>query len=386
MTHPDADRTLTYLERSKSAPIYVTININPPATDEALRYLAPHISRMRSCLINGTDKDAHAFFSHFRNLSPLLRHLEIRTSQYPPTLPTSSSGLSLTPESPFPNLTEFTLSRQGGAGSFRLNTVFQIVSCSPQLRRIRISTYGMLQETPPDQIITLESLEELDYTCRPADRILPWLRLPRLKLLRVDCSYDLPQEHDLVDILPHGGHLLLVGVTKMEYFSDWYSHKVALSGTEVDVSLSVSRSATGPDALLHWVLDETYIPLGQIKELALEGWSVISKLPFNPFRSLEVLRVHSRDTPTDAFCRTLYPGAELACTSLREIRYDCRGSLPALVNLAKERKKAGHQLGLVWLLAEREPDQGRVEELREYVGEVRVEIPERSTSIPNESP
>ena len=378
VTQPDVARTLAYLERSKLTPIDVSITMGSPQSAEALEYLAPHASRMRFCLIDGSDTDAQMVFSLFHNPAPLLRRLEIysyecsRLSQTIPSF-TVAAGAYQCP-SPFslPNLTEFTLSRRDGAGSFRLNTVFQFLSYAPRLQKLRISTTdGILQEIALDQVISLESLVELEYNCRPADRILPCLRLPRLKQLQVYSSPESGQQQNLVDILPHRSHLLLAGMTNMEYSSDWYSHKVALSGKEVDVSFVVSRTTTG-SAPLDWFFDETYIPLGQIKELVVEGWSVTPDFPFNPFRSLEVLRVYPCDPSIEGFWRALYPGAGLACRSLREIRYECRGSLPDLVSLVRERKKVGHQVGLVWLLAEHEPDQGLVEELREYAGEVRV--------------
>ena len=385
VTQPDVARTLAYLERSRSAPIDVSISTGSPQGVKALRHLAPHASRMRFCLINGSDADAQAVFSLFHNPSPFLQCLGIYSYEYPPFIPDDShwfdsfSGVSpMPPESPFPlpNLIDFTLYRQGGPGSFRLNTVFRFLSYSPRLQKLRISTTGgTLQEITLDRVVTLESLVELDYTCRPADRILPLLRLPRLKWLRVHSSPEPGQAQNLADLLPHGGRLLLAGATKMEYSSsDSYPHRVVLSGKEVEVSLTVARTTAGPP-FIDWISDETYIPLGRIKELGVSGWSVTSGFPFGPFRSLEVLRVYPRDAPTEDFWSALYPGVGLACRSLREIRYDCHGSLPALVSLAKERKKAGHQLGLVWLLASYEPDQDTVGELREYVGEVRFETP-----------
>ena len=71
------------------------------------------------------------------------------------------------------------------------------------------------------------------------------------------------------------------------------------------------------------------------------------------------------------FWLLLYPGMVIPCQSLREIRYTYRKPLGPLIDLARERKRAGHQLGSVWLLTVHAFDENRAEELREHGGSAR---------------
>ena len=72
----------------------------------------------------------------------------------------------------------------------------------------------------------------------------------------------------------------------------------------------------------------------------------------------------------------MYPdqGARVPCPFLQEIRFHCWEPLGLVIDLAKERKRAGHQLALVWVLTDtwHSPHPHLVEELKEHVGEVLV--------------
>jgi len=391
---PDLDRTLTYLERSKSALIDISIDIDSRGDHEALDYIAPHISRTRSLIIHDS-LDIRAASLLFCNPAPSLQRLEFYTFESFVSLPDnflgrqapllrsiSFSRICPTFESPFPlpNLTELYLFMPEDSGPFRISGLFQFFSDSPVLQNIRISIPSrVVQDVSPDHVISLEPLVEFSCTCKSAGRILPCLRLSRLKQFQV--SFPLGQAQTLADILPHDGRALLVGATKMLYHSDQRSLKVNLSGNGVDV-LFIAFCTTMAHPSVDYFSDQTYIPFGQIEDLEVEAYSTPPYFPINVFAlgNLKALRVTLQDTLPEAFLRLLHPDPEAGvhCWSLQEIEYSYWGSprpLPrALISLVRERKQAGHKLRLICLPTAQELGQDLVEELREHAGEVRAGV------------
>ena len=387
----DLDRTLTYLERSKSALIDLSINIDSPRDSEVLNCIAPHIARTRSLIIRGSH-DVHTASLLFCNPAPSLQNLEIHTfegfvrlpdnflgQQAPSLRSVSFSGICPTFESPFPlpNLTELYLYMPEGTGPLRMSGLFRFLSDSPLLQRICINIPSQtVQDVSLDQVVSLESLVELSYTCNSAGRVLSCLRLPHLKQFRVSSS--LGQMQKLADILPRDGRALLTGATEMLYYCNQYSLRVDLSGKGVDVSF-IAFPTTADDPSVDWFSDQMYIPFGQIEDLKVEACSIVADPPINFFAlgNLRVLRVVLGDGLfADGFLRLLHPdpGTGVPCRSLRELECTYWGSpgplSGVLISLVRERKRAGHQLRLVRLYAAQEFDQHLVEELREHVEEV----------------
>jgi hypothetical protein len=384
----DLDRTFTYLERSKSTPIDVKISLRSPKDLEVLKHIAPHIARTKYFVIDGTHLEVHAISPLFRNPVPSLQHLEIDSRKCSIRLPDdflgqqASSlrlarlrGICPTSKLPFPlpNLTEFELFLPLSRGPLRMSALFQFFSGSPLLQKIDINTgSGVLEDIPPDQVISLESLMELDFASRPTGLILPYLRLPRLKRLCVYFSGEMTLPK-LADLLPFDGRLLIAGTTKMLYYSTGHTYRVELSGKGIDVSLVVFTTGRTP---VDWFSDGTYISFGRIEDLAFEGryGSDIANFPINVFENLGILRVIPWEAQfAEGSLLLLSPGAVIPCRSLREIQYTYHAPLGPLINLARERKRAGYQLGLVLLLTVGQYDEDHAKELRKYVGEVRFE-------------
>jgi len=396
----DPDRTLTYLERSKSAPIDVCINTSRDL--DVLKYLAPHIARTRSLIIRasyGVD-DATLLLC---NPAPLLQHLEIHAfggiihlsndflGRQAPSLRFIRFNYiypKLETLPPLPNLTEFHLSLPSGTGPLRMGALFRFFSGSPLLQKIGIDVRDQtVQDSSLDQVISLESLVELDYTSNLAGQILPFLRLPCLKRLRVTSPLQPGQAQTLADILPYGGRPILAGATKMTYRSRLYGYAdiVGLSNNGVDVLFSAFRTTQGPITVDRFS-DQTCVPMGQIEDLKLEGDSPTAAgfpIDFFALRSLRVLRVAiwGGEYTEELLC-SLRPesGAEVPCPSLEEIEIEhcywgSQEPLPRLfIDLVRERKRVGHQLRLVCLVVTPDSDQDLVEELREHVEEVRVRV------------
>ena len=266
-----------------------------------------------------------------------------------------------------------------------MSALFQFFYSSPQLQKVHINiSHEVLQDIPLDKVISLESLVELNYICHSAGRVLPCLKLPRLKRLLVSSSSGPGQIQKLADILPYGGHLILAGATKMSYHSNQYSFGIGFPGNEVEVSLCIFREIAADPITVDWFSDQTWIPFGQIEDLKVEAYPIAGDPSISVFalENLRVLRITLHDTRfTEGFLHMFHPdpGAGIPCRSLQEIEYFTWGSprpyLSPLIDLVRERKQAGYQLGLVCIiLFAQEPDGDLGEELREYVGEVRVKV------------
>ena len=389
----DVDRTLTYLERSKSAPLDVMMQLNSSPDLEVFRRIAPHIARTRSLVIQGMDRpEIDAACLLLRTPSPTLVYLEVRAhrglvhlpddflgQQAPSLHSVTFGGIHPSFESylPLPSLIDFNLSLPEGADPFHVGGLFRFLSNCPQLKKVHIESKAISQDIPPDGIISLESLAELDYTCDPVGRILPYLRLPRLGRLRVTFPFRSGQVQKLSDLLPHGGHTLLSGTTEISHYSYESSQEVQFRGMGTDVSFAMSRPPADHNSV-DWFPTEKCIPFGQIESLTV-GLSVPVDFPINfaVFENLKIIRIVPWNVQsTEVFLRLLHPntGAEAPCPSLQEIRFHCWGPLGLVIDLAKERKRAGHQLALVWVLTDTwyGPDPNLVEELKEHVGEVLV--------------
>ena len=356
-------------------------------------YLAPHIARAKSLNIRGLhDTDVHAVCLLLRNPSPNLQHLEVCADrglvclpddflgrQAPSLRSASFSGVRPLFEShfPLPSLIEFDLFLPEVAGPFHVGVLLRFLSGCPWLRKIRIKSKAMSRDISLDQIISLESLVELDYACDPIGQILPYLRLPRLEKLRVSFPLGPGKAQNLSDLLPCGGHVLVAGTTEIKYYSYDDSQEIKLYGKGTDVSFSVSRP-TADHARADWFPKDACIPFGQIEDLTV-GVSDDMGFPIDiaVFKNLRILRVIPWDSSfTEGFLGLFYPDPRVGirCRSLEEIRYPCWGELEPLISLAKERKRVRRQLGLVRLMETWGGfDKGLMEELKEYVGEVLVE-------------
>jgi len=386
----DVDRTLTYLKRSKSAPIDVEVDVIVPQDTEALEYFAPHIARTRSLIIDGIAELTPAACLLLCNPAPSLQHLDINRYGHHVHLPDDFLGrhapslrrillcdIHPTFGSPFPlpNLTEFSLRLLDSAPPLRMSALSLFLSGSPRLKKVSIDTPNneILQDVARDQVISLESLEELDCTCKPAGRVLPYIRLPRLKRLHVCFLLGPGQVQKLADLLPYDGHLLLKGVTKVEYYhSNSNTQHLAFDDGDSNVMLEAHLPHENPIPV-DWFSDPKYIPLIQIRRLVI-GCSLNNmNPPIAIFENLEELHTFPWGGPfTEGLLPLLYPGAETPCRSLKIIHYTNLEPLGPLVSLAKARLQAGHRLELVHLPIITESELDNVAELRELVGRVQA--------------
>jgi hypothetical protein len=386
----DLDRALTYFERSKSTPTDVRVDMWPSEHLEKLKYLTPHIARTRSLTIDGSRTGILATSLLFQDPTPSLQQLEMHCrgsfvplpptffgQQAPPLRSVTLHGICPALESPFPfpHLTELCLGLPLDTGPFPITSFFRLCSNCPRLRKISVDVFsGTFRDVALGQIIPLESLVELEFTCRTAHPVLPCLKLPHLKRLRVLSYLQEGQVHKLADILPYDGHVLLAGVTKVFYHPANYSRELELSGGGVSLSLNLysSETCTVP---VDWFSDKPSIPFGQIEDLTVRGHSSAADIPINLFKNLRVLQIISWDAQLHGeLFHLLHPGAGIPCPTLRETQCICFESLDLLIDLAKARLQAGYRLGLVRLGTSSESYADKEAELRGLVGEVLIQV------------
>ena len=397
---PNHDRTLVYLERSKSAPIDIRI-INELLDLKEFGYLTSNIARTRSLSIHAGHGIRPALL-HLCDPAPCLQHLEICTFGGVVSLPAnflaqqapSLRSINLTFARPafdhffpLPNLTEFNIYIPQGAKPVCMGALLRFLSAPPLLHRIRISIFNQtIQDISPYQVTPLDSLVEMNYSCNPTNSILPFPRLPCLKKLRVTSTVGPGQMQKLVDVLPCRGRTLLARTTRISCYSDRHTPvSVDLFGNGADISFNALCNTANPAAarLVDWFSDQTIIPFGQVEELRA-GRFPAPGFPIDAFalENIRILRVASlRDEQSaEVFLRLFHPEpcAGVPCRSLREIECTCWGTggpLPRpFISLVRERKRAGYQLEFFCLSVAQESDRDLLGELREHVGEVRVRV------------
>ena len=398
LSSPDLNRTLVYLERSKSALIDISVVAREPQDLGVLDHLAPDIARIRSLSIHA-DHHARPALLRFCDPAPSLQCLEIHAFEDVLSLPDNflaqqapslrTINLAFTRPAfdhffPLPNLTEFDLQLPEDGEPFRMGALLQFFSHSPLLRRICINiSVEMVQDISLDQITSLDSLVEMNYSCNWSGSILPFLRLPRLEKLSVFSSVGPGQVQRLDDILPHDGLALLAQTTRMSYYSDLLSVTVTFSGNGVKVLFNAFyvTAETAVGGFINWFSNHMAIPLGQVEELKIWGSATVPGFHIDAFAldNLKILRISLWDGEFgEVVLRSFHPVSQtgVPCQSLREIEYTYWGTdgpFPmSLARLVKERKQAGYQLGIFRLLVTRESDRDLAEELREHVSEVQA--------------
>ena len=392
---------MAYLKRSKSATIDIRINTCAYRVPELFQRFAQHLSRARSIVIQGPPGVYAVSSLLLSNPAPTLESLEIYAREGPEQdlhgflgqqAPSLRSvilhGISpvLEPPLSLPSLTTFHLNLpDAGRSHLTSRSLFQFLSTCPLLQEIEI---GISSETfegvALDRVISLESLVKLEYRGFAAGRVLPHLRLPRLRRLGVTSTWLGGQMHKLVDVLPHGGRVLLAEATKIHYSSGISTQSVVFfaEGTHVSVAAICPMGSVSVD----WFSDGSCIPFKQIRDLNVEGLCIPPTFSFDPFENLTIFRLTSFHTEhIDGFLRSLYPdpGRGIPCPFLREIRCTSRvhpGQIVrSIISLVRERDQAGYRLELVCIFGTPKLDDDLEEELKSYVGELQVRFLEEST-------
>ena len=378
------DRAHTYLERSGLA-MGLDVWINLRYSDDGPGRIYPQAGRVRSLTIHGTASQVRTAISRaFCRPAPSLQHLEITVppgsgshceegirlpdnflGQHAPELrsviligvfPAFVSQFSL------PSLTRLQFRLKWYGERTRTSTIFGVLSIPSQLKEVSIDLrptpmighigapsdpdpLPAIEDLVPNSIICLESLEELQIEWVLGARIVPWLRLPRLKKLRVGS----PRTR-MVDLLPADAHLLLSKTTRLMYSCPKVDSRKAVFGGG-GVTIEVQGHGINP---INWLSDISPAWFGQIKDLVFSGFSDVMatygivELPVAEFGDLEVLQLDKCATRfVDLISRAL-DGEVIPCPSLREIRSNSQQTLTSFTGFVRRRERlVGDRVQLV---------------------------------------
>lgn len=393
----DIDRALTYLERSKSVAINVSMDWDSEPPLGFLQRLVPHIPRIGSLTIRGPfgiDAVPSVFLC---SPVPSLESLEIEAfrgcvrafnnflGRHAPSLREATfHGIFPMINFPFPppGLIRLNLDLVDITHPIHMSSLLRLYSSCPQLQEAYIGNRcQIIQDVTSDQIILMPSLVKLKYWARntTATRFLLSLKLPRLKKLSVTSPWEPGTVDKLSDLLPHGGDVLLAGATSILYNAEYGGpHKLQFSWKGVNASRVTFRMTGKRPA--KWPYDQTYTPFEQIESLTLGGSNAYLGFPINLFKNITTLRVTSSQGyfSHDIF-QSLHPlpGSGVPCPCLRMIDHtllsptgECAESF---MNLVKARKRAGHQLDLVFIEGGFRGDgwYDLQSELRQHVGDLK---------------
>ena len=360
------------------------------------RHLAPHMSRTKSFVIEGTP-DVHTASSLLLcNPVPFLEHLEMKAQsdsvrdlenflgQGAPSL-RSATFVGIHPalecSFPLPSLTKLILGLPKEMGSLQISLLLRLCSNCPRLEDLSIKiSCEMIQDIlAPGQVTSLDLLVKLEYTSDTPVQFLPFLRLPQLKHLVASSPWKPGKVDKLADILPNDGRLFLSRATAVSHRHGCMAQSIELSGEGVNALFHLSDINTGP--IGGRFLDQLNIPFEQIEYLDLQGVCIPIDYAIDLFQNLTKLRVEpfAGDIFTQWIFNLLLPRSEtvIPCPSLREVEYTCvepdGSDLGSLIEMVKKRKRAEHQLELLCVLSAPELGPDRAKELGEHVGELKFD-------------
>ena len=203
------EKTRAYIERSKSSPLEIALCEFGRLGDDlknAFLLVIPHISRVMSIKIVGSEDLFRTFTMHFSCPVPLLRHLDLYiTWQPPPVLDNTLFDCDLrslrtltmagvVPHLPWkslPQLTAFTLSRLVSTVELSVTRLLDLFSNAPLLSKIELHVISKSSDAPPGQVVSLLRLERFSMMTdeRSTSTLLNHLLVPAGALLHLGLHF-----------------------------------------------------------------------------------------------------------------------------------------------------------------------------------------------------
>ena len=306
----DADKTCTYLERSKSSPINLSLSRDHDLapSDPFLQIIPRAIGRLESLSIKGTPENLQDITTHLSRPAPLLDFLSIDGgSEYAPRRnPVLASPLfnedlsplrdlrlrSVRTELPWRNmvnLTSFTLACTS-PGEISVRQLLDFFESAPRLCKVQLHSATPTSGAQDGRLVSLACLEWLSiFGSKPSSLLLNHLLIPvGAKLTtRVDLLGPLIEDH-----LPRSLDNLrnLTGFTEINLsIAVWYP-RVQFSGPNGQVAMV---PATPRIDTTHLVLESlARFDTSKVERLEINRGDPSSRdLPYQTFLLMKSLRI-----------------------------------------------------------------------------------------------
>ena len=382
----DPVRTSTYLERSKDAPLHVSIGES--ALDSSSDDMS-WVGRSDSLRINAPKGQIELFAGRLCLPAPLLRSLEFigypvfpdfGAVDYSVRIPLGFLGkrapslrnLTFISASPSPltnlplqNLTS--LQWTDRSSSVAIGDLLVLLMSAPLLEVVNLGFWGIY--TPgaePLKVVTLRKLRKLAWVNdRGLLSLMPFLITPELNDLEIRMAYDILHSNPSIILPPHRGHIpLLVEPTALRYVcQSWNSREWYFTSTSGHLTIhETPQLFPGIPPADRWLSPNIPISFGGIKELVVKGFGgypLPENIPIDQFESVEKLtlvgevdRLLGILRPNGSTTSKVLPVPFLSRLELHSTLHVDDFPFEALAEILRKRKKAGRTVKTVRVAGE----------------------------------
>jgi len=379
----DPDRTATYLERSKGAPLHVSVGGSYQSTLDSSAGDMSWIHRMDSLRINGDQGQVEFIAGQLHLPAPLLQSLTFNT----PPIPGAGSAFIYIPpgflDQQVPSLRNLTflyvapspvtsiplqhLTNLNWTDSrVVIEDLFALLASALLLEAITLNFHCVsMPGTESLRVITLNKLRKLVWDIEGTFNLTDFLIAPGLEDLKISMNYSRMHSGPPTILPPYREHFpLLAEPTALRYMCynlvrtwDFTYTAGRFVFSESPEPITVNRI---PD---RWFSPSTPISFQNAKRLVVEGFGgypLPGNIPIEQFGSLESLKLVGE---VDRLLEILQPNRNATGGVLVPFlsRLELHAAVPrhdipfeVLTKILKERKEAGHGVKTVRIVGEYE--------------------------------
>ena len=400
------DRNSTYLERSKGAPLHVTIGGSAlgPSTGDM-----PWIGRINSLCISGDKEQIESIAGKLCLPAPLLQSLAFSRPPGPQDWMAGGHSIHIPPGflcqrvPSLRNLAFLSISPSPVTGiplrhltNLRctnsvvvIKELLTLLESAPLLEVLILEFGGGPLSVKPRKYVTLSKLRKLVWVIRGRFSLMRFLITPELNDLSIRLHYDHVRSDPSIILPPHRGHIpLLTKPTALKYVCHDFTRTWHFTYTSGRLTVSESPDIPARDPPVdRWLSPSTPISFRRTKLLTVEGFNgfpVPGNIPIEQFESLESLKLVGE---VDRLLRILQPNGNttkralpvpfLSHLELHPTLFRCTFPFGLLVGILKERKVAGYRVKTVRIGGEYgECPSGVVSRLTKLVDALVLDTPE----------
>ena len=369
----DPDRAFTYLERSKGAPLHVSIRestFGPSAGDMSW------IGRMNTLCIHGDQGQIESIAGQLCLPAPFLRSLTFNAppdptiwrvvghlihiprgflGQQPSIRNLTFISASPSPITRIPPLQHLT-NLHWTDSCVAIGELLVLLASAPLLEAVTLE-FGNSPVPPgaePSKVVTLSRLRKLVWDTKGRFSLMRSLITPKLDDLTIRLSYD-PTRSDPSVILPiHRGRLpLLVEPTALRYVCHGSTRTWYFTYTSGQLTISESQDLCTPRPPAdRWLSPTAPISFGSVRELVVEGidgYPLPVNIPIEQFESLETLQLVGEVNRLLGILQPKYNATSgvllvpfLSRLELHPALHERNLPSETLVKIMRKRKEAGH--------------------------------------------